>query len=112
LGFGFDFIKVSYEKTQIFSSHARTVTGCSDPSTKSPDIATRIRKSLDQAGLKLKGVAVDQDRDKGIMTLGGHVASDNDKSHAESLAKSLVGAQVVANWIAMVRSGVEKEAQA
>ncbi len=46
------------------------------------------------------------------MTLGGQVASENDKSQAESLAKSLAGAQVVANQIALVPSGVEKEAKA
>jgi hyperosmotically inducible periplasmic protein len=84
--------------------------GCSGDSAKSPDVSDSIRKSLDQAGLK--DVSVSQDRDKGIVTLGGQVASDNDKSQAESLAKSLAGAQVVANQIAVVPSGVEKEAKA
>jgi BON domain len=65
-----------------------------------PDVSDSIRKSLDQAGFK--DVTVGQDRDKGIVTLGGQVASDNDKSQAESLAKSLAGAQVVANQIAVV----------
>jgi len=46
------------------------------------------------------------------VTLGGQVASDNDKSQAESLAKSLVGAQVVADQIAVVPVGIEKEAKA
>jgi hyperosmotically inducible protein len=86
------------------------LTGCSETSTKSPDVSDSIRKSLDQAGFK--DVTVGQDRDKGIVTLGGQVASDNDKSQAESLAKSLAGAQVVANQIAVVPSGVEKEAKA
>jgi hyperosmotically inducible protein len=84
--------------------------GCSETSTKSPDVSDSIRKSLDQAGFK--DVTVGQDRDKGVVTLGGQVASDNDKSQAESLAKSLAGAQVVANQIAVVPSGVEKEAKA
>ena len=84
--------------------------GCSETSTKSPDVSDSIRKSLDQAGFK--DVTVGQDRDKGIVTLGGQVASDNDKSQAESLAKSLAGAQVVANQIAVIPSGVEKEARA
>jgi osmotically-inducible protein OsmY len=86
------------------------LTGCSDTSTKSPDVSDSIRKSLDQAGFK--DVTVAQDRDKGIVTFGGQVASDNDKSQAESLAKSLAGAQVVANQIAVVPSGVEKDAKA
>src|ERR1035438_6002055 len=68
--------------------------GCSK-TTASPDVADSIRKSLDQAGLK--SVAVSQDRDKGIVTLSGQVASENDKLQAETLAKSYAGTQVVAN---------------
>ena len=84
--------------------------GCSQTATKSPDVSDSIRKSLDQAGFK--DVTVSQDRDKGIVTLEGQVASENDKSQAESLAKSLAGAQVVANQIAVIPVGVEKEAKA
>ena len=83
---------------------------CSAAPTKSPDVSDSIRKSLDQAGLK--NVSVSQDRDKGIVTLGGQVASDNDKAQAESLAKSLAGAQVVANQIAVIPVGGEKDAKA
>ena len=84
--------------------------GCSQTATKSPDVSDSIRKLLDQAGFK--DVSVSQDRDKGIVTLGGQVASENDKSQAESLAKSLAGAQVVADQIAVVPMGIEKEAKA
>lgn len=84
--------------------------GCSQTATKSPDVSDSIRKSLDQAGFK--DVSVSQDRDKGIVILGGQVASESDKSQAESLAKSLAGAQVVANQIAVIPVGVEKEAKA
>src|ERR1035438_5811731 len=73
--------------------------GCAG-TTKSPDVSDGIRKSLDQAGLK--DVSVSQDRDKGIVTLGGQVTSDNDKSRAESVAKSFAGIQVVANQIAVI----------
>src|ERR1019366_159890 len=84
--------------------------GCSQTATKSPDVSDSIRKSLDQAGFK--DVTVSQDRDKGIVTLGGQVASENDKSQAESLAKSLAGTQVVADQIAVIPVGAEKEAKA
>jgi hyperosmotically inducible protein len=84
--------------------------GCSGPSSKSPDVSDSIRKALDQAGLK--DVSVSQDRDKGIVTLGGQVAGESDKSQAESLAKSLAGAQVVADQIAVVPVGGEKAAKA
>jgi hyperosmotically inducible protein len=84
--------------------------GCSQTATKSPDVADGIRKSLDQAGFK--NVTVSQDRDKGIVSLGGQVASENDKSQAESIAKSLAGAQVVADQIAVIPVGAEREARA
>lgn len=82
--------------------------GCST-STKSPDVSASIRKSLDQAGLK--DVTVSQDRDKGLVTLGGHVAAEADKAQAESLAKSIAAGQVVANQIAVTPPGVESEAK-
>jgi len=84
--------------------------GCSAAPTKSPDVSDSIRKSLDQAGLK--SVAVSQDRAKGIVTLSGQVASENDKLQAESLAKSLAGTQVVADQIAVIPVGGEKDARA
>jgi hyperosmotically inducible protein len=85
------------------------LTGCSGTAVKSPDVADNIRKSLNQVGFK--DVSVSQNRDKGIVTLSGQVASDNDKLQAESLAKSLAGAQVVANQIAVIPKGLEKEAK-
>ena len=88
---------------------AGTLAGCSGTAA-SPDVSDGIRKSLDQAGLK--NVSVSQDRDKGIVTLGGHVVSDGDKAHAETLAKSLAGAQVVADQIAVMPPGLEKDAKA
>jgi hyperosmotically inducible protein len=45
------------------------------------------------------------------VTLGGQVASENDKSQAESIAKSLADAQVVADQIAVIPVGAEKEAK-
>jgi hyperosmotically inducible protein len=86
-----------------------TLAGCSGTAA-SPDVSESIRKSLDRAGFK--DVSVSQDREKGVVTLGGQVGSENDKSEAESLAKSLAGAQVVADQIAVIPKGVEKEAKA
>ncbi len=86
-----------------------TMVGCAAATPKSPDVSDSIRSALDSAGLK--SVSVSQDRDKGIVTLGGQVASDGDKAQAESLAKSLAGTQVVANQIAVVPVGGEAEAK-
>jgi osmotically-inducible protein OsmY len=86
-----------------------TLAGCSG-TTKSPDVSDSIRKSLDQGGLQ--DVSVSQDRDKGVVTLGGHVPSDGDKSQAESIAKSIAGGQVVSNQIGVIPPSVESEAKA
>jgi len=60
----------------------------------------------------LYAISVSQDRDKGIVTLGGQVASENDKAQAETLAKSLAGTQVVANQVAVIPVGAESDAKA
>src|ERR1039458_9819447 len=86
-----------------------TLIGCSATSTKTADVSASLRTSLDKAGYK--DVSVSQDRDKGVVTLGGHVAADIDKSQAESIARSIAGAQVVSNQIAVIPPGVESEAK-
>ena len=83
--------------------------GCASTAMKSPDVSESIRKSLD--AVSLRDVSVSADRDKGVVTLGGHVTSDGEKAQAESLAKSLAGSQVVANEIAVTPPGAEKEAK-
>jgi len=84
--------------------------GCGGTTQKSADISDSLRTALDQAGLE--DVSISQDRDKGIVTLGGHVASDSDKARADTVAKSLAGVQVVANEIAVMPPGGEKDARA
>lgn len=87
-----------------------SLVGCSTTrSTKSTDVSNSIRAALDQAGLK--DVSVSQDRDMGVVTLGGHVAADTEKSQAAFLAKSLAGSQVVANEIAVLPPGNESDAK-
>jgi len=83
--------------------------GCSQ-TMKSPDVSANIRTALDQAGLKR--VSVNQDRDKGVVTLGGHVEADGDKANAEAIARSIVGNQVVSDQIAVVPPGAERDARA
>ncbi|MEO8052695.1 MAG: BON domain-containing protein [Acidobacteriota bacterium] len=83
--------------------------GCSTDSTKAADVSGPIRTSLDQANLK--DVSVTQDRDKSVVTLGGHVTTDYDKGQAESIARSMAGIQVVANQIAVLPPGDERDAK-
>jgi hyperosmotically inducible periplasmic protein len=82
---------------------------CSTAS-KSPDVSASLRKSLDQAGLK--SVSISQDRDKGVVVLGGHVPSENDKSQADSIAKSVSGNQVVSDQILVIPPGAESDTKA
>jgi len=86
-----------------------TLAGCSRTSTKTPDVSDNIRTSLDKAGYK--DVSVNHDRDKGVVTLGGHVAADADKSQAQSIATSIAGAEVVSNEIAVIPPGGESDAK-
>ena len=83
-----------------------TLAGCSK-TEKAPDVKDSIRASLDQAGFK--DVSVSQDRDKGVVTLTGHVPADADKAQAESIARSIAGAEVVANQVAVLPPGAESE---
>src|SRR5262245_61698558 len=80
------------------------LTACSSAS-KAPDVTGSIRTSLDREGLK--NVSVKQDREKGVVTLAGKVATDSEKVQAESIAKSEAGGQVVANEIGVVTPGAE-----
>jgi osmotically-inducible protein OsmY len=86
-----------------------TLAGCSMKSTRSADVAGGIRTSLDQAGLK--DVGVTEDHDKGVVTLGGHVAADAEKAQAEAIATSMAGPQVVSNQIAVIPPGAEHDAK-
>ncbi len=74
---------------------------------QSPAVASNIRKSLDQAGLK--NVSVSQDRTNGVVTLTGNVPSDDAKAQAESIAKSQAGGQVVADQIAVMPPNAPRE---
>jgi hypothetical protein len=86
-----------------------SLAGCTESATKSADVKSAVRQSLDQAGLK--DVSVDQDREKGVVTLGGRVASEEAKRQAESIAKTAAGGSVVANEVAVVPPGAEQIAK-
>ncbi|HVI11080.1 MAG TPA: BON domain-containing protein [Candidatus Binatia bacterium] len=82
--------------------------GCSSQ-PKAPDVKPSIEQALTQAGLK--DVSVSQDRDKGVVTLVGSVASDAEKSQAMSIAQSAAGSEVVSNEIAVRPKGDESTAR-
>src|SRR5262245_188470 len=72
---------------------------------KHPDVQGQIKQSLDAAGLA--DVKADQDRDKGVVTLSGEVATETDKQRADDIAKSESAGQIIANQIAVRAPGVE-----
>jgi osmotically-inducible protein OsmY len=72
---------------------------------KSPDVSSAIRQSLSGAGYT--DVSVTQDRDKGVVTLSGHVATEHARQQAGEIASSLAQGQVVANEIALATPGAE-----
>ena len=88
---------------------AAGITGCSQ-SNQAPDVTETIRKSM--TAPELKDVSVHQDREKGVVTLGGHVAAEGDKMEAEAIAKPIAGGQVVSNEIAVIPPGEKSEANA
>ena len=76
---------------------------------KAPDVSASIRQALDQAGLR--EVRVSQDRDKDVVSLTGNVAIDNDKTQAESIARSIAENQVVSNEIGVRPAGEQSTAK-
>jgi osmotically-inducible protein OsmY len=88
---------------------AVAVSGCSPAVTQSPDVSDGIRHALDLA--HLPDVSVREDQAKGIVTLGGHVATDDDKEQAGAMARQFAAGQVVANEIAVRPPGAEREAR-
>jgi osmotically-inducible protein OsmY len=83
--------------------------GCST-ATQSADVSASVRTSLDQAGYK--DVTSTQDRDKGVVTLGGHVSTDGDKTQAQAIVQGIAAGQVVSNQIAVVPAGGAADAKA
>jgi len=80
---------------------------CSE--TKAPDVTENVRHALDGAGLS--DVHVSQDRVKNVVTLTGSVPTDDEKSRAESIAKSQAGSAVVADEIGVRPRGDEGTAR-
>ncbi len=69
--------------------------GCNQQRATTPSVKDNVVKSLEQAGFR--EVKVDEDKDKGVVTLKGKVGSQDDKSRAEDIARQAAGNSVVAN---------------
>ncbi len=94
-------------KVLLTGAFALTMVCCN--ANKAPDVSQDVRHALDQAGFN--NVSVSQDREKNVVTLKGDLQSDDDKTRAESVAKSAAGTAVVADEIAVRPNGEESTAK-
>lgn len=86
---------------------ALLVAGCN---RSHPDEKSAVTNSLN--GNNLSDVSVSQNREKGVMTLSGHVGSDDQKTQAENLAKQAAPDYTIANEIGVQPPGAEGQAKA
>ena len=78
---------------------------CTQQRAAAPDVAGQIKDSL--KANHLDAVKVNEDRDKGVVTLSGDVKSDQEKSQAEDIAKQNAGGLIVANELGVRPAGEE-----
>ena len=94
-------------KETVLAVAAIAMVGCS--TSKLADVSDPIKNSLKQQGYT--DVSVKDDTGKGVVTLAGNVASEDQKTAAEAVAKSMAGGQVVANEIVVLPPGGESTAK-
>lgn len=82
--------------------------GCA-PESDRQDVTDDVETALNQAGFE--DVNVDQDRERGIVTLSGEVDTDADRQTAEQTARQAAGDMIVANEIAVRPQGFEEQAE-
>lgn len=69
--------------------------GCSKQRASNPSVKDNVENSLKQAGFDK--INVDEDRDKGVVTIKGDVQTQADKQRAEEVARQAAGNSVIAN---------------
>ena len=80
--------------------------GCSQQRANNPSVKNDVKNSLKQAGFDK--VSVDEDRNKGVVTLKGEVATAEDKAKAEQTAQAVAGNDIIANEI-LVRDSSRRQ---
>jgi len=84
-----------------------TTFGCSK--NNAPAAKEKVEQALKQSGFT--AVNVDEDRDKGVITLKGEVKSDEEKQRAGQVAQSAAPGKVVANELGVRPEGMESTAR-
>ncbi|HVW77130.1 MAG TPA: BON domain-containing protein [Alloacidobacterium sp.] len=75
-----------------------------------PDEKSAVNSAL--SSNNLSNVSVSQDQDKGVITLTGNVASADQKTQAEAVAKQAAPDYTIANEIGVQPAGAESQAKA
>jgi hyperosmotically inducible periplasmic protein len=83
------------------------VAGCNK---QFPDEKTSVTNAMSTNNLT--SVSISQDRQKGVMTLSGNVASDDQKMQAENLAKQAAPDYTIADEIGVQPPGDQSQAKA
>ena len=88
---------------------ALALTNCSRQKAETPSYKDAVKQAMDEGGFK--DVTVDEDRDKGVVTLGGKVQSEDEKARAEEAAKAAAPNEVIAMEVSVEPPGAEREAR-
>jgi hyperosmotically inducible protein len=83
--------------------------GCSSQRANNPSMKDQVRSALDQKNLG--DIKVDEDRDKGVITLKGDAKDDATKQQAGEVAQAAAPGRVIANEIAVRPVGEEGQAK-
>src|SRR5579863_1481409 len=83
--------------------------GCSKQRANAPSYKDAVAKAMKNDGFN--DVKVDEDRDKGVVTLNGMVRSEDEKAKAEEDAKTAAPGLVVADQLSVEPPGVESKAK-
>lgn len=83
--------------------------GCSKQRANTPSYKDAVAQAMKNDGFN--DVKVDEDRDKGVITLNGMVRSEDEKAKAEADAKAAAPGLVVADQLSVEPQGVESQAK-
>jgi hyperosmotically inducible protein len=82
---------------------------CSQQKANTPDAKPAVADALKAAGYD--NINVDQDRDKGVITLKGDVKTDEDKAKVQQIAEGAAKGMVVSNEVGVRPVGDESAAK-
>ena len=83
--------------------------GCSSKRAENPSVKDQVRAALDQKGMG--DVKVEEDRDKGVITLKGEAKDDAARQEATEVAQAAAPGRVIANEMAVRPAGEESTAK-